>query len=41
VGINRGAVDDLQTLRVLAARAPQDLVLGVVRGRREGVLVMR
>ena len=41
VGVNRTVVDDLQTLRALTERAPQDLVLSVVRGRREGVLIMR
>ena len=41
VGLNRALVDDLQTLRLLAERQPDDLVLTVVRGRREGYLVMQ
>ena len=41
VGINRAAVDDLQTLRLLAERQPRELVLTAVRGRVEGYLVLQ
>jgi len=41
IGVNRNVVDDLQTLRAMSARAPHELVLSVVRGRREGLLRMQ